>query len=294
MSERDLLPRKPFAVLPPEPGGFEAALARGRQRRRRTAGSSVLASVIVVALAVALNAPNPNGAARLEFTEQTETNITRDVDRPAIDDDTAPEAIELDAPAQRAQPLTGAADLAPSSRDAAPAGATAQPAPARTAPTPTSTRRRRPAPPVTERTLAGAYPACVASGDEPTDRWCLAARHYDSSATENGSRVGIDICLTVETSRGRLTFPTEQQVDFEIRDVDGTEVIWRWSHLVDFDKQQTTDDVAAGECRTYEVAWGDVDNAGYLVNRGRYVLTATALAKELGSVNQATLEITVT
>ena len=288
MSERDMLPRRPYAVLAPEPRGFDEAMTRARRRRRRTAGTGVLASVSAVLLAISLTASTPDTEARLEIT-------TRPNDPQEAVDGTDPAeettaALSLDAPADLpggsperagstgadgAQVVTGDPRATSSDRSATPRPKTLS-------------RPRRPEPPA-ERTTADVASCNRISPDQP---WCLyASRTQDADFDDTGnSTLSISVCLArVVTDTRALTFAGEQQVDFAITKKGSDEVLWQWSYQAAFGTEPTSDDVRPGDCRVYSVPWAQQsDNNGKYINEpGTYVLTASNLAREL-STNTAT------
>jgi len=296
MSDRDLLPRRPFAVLPPESGGFEAALARGRQRRRRTAGTSAMASIAAVALGFALSAPNPSGDARLEFAETIQNELTGEVDAPETALTVSDDAPQLADPARpSANDASGAIGDRAALDDSTPAATSPAARPATRRPS-TTTPRRTLEPPKEYRTPGG-YPACTtySSSSQVTDPWCLNAMYYPDSGDEGGkdTRVSLQVCRTVDTADGRLSYATTQPVDFEIRQAGRTETIWQWAFRADFPAEPNQDRVTQGDCLRYEVPWPEVDNAGELVDPGDYTLTAISKASELGAKNSATHNFTI-
>ncbi len=291
MSERDLLPRRPFAVLPPEPGGFEAALARGRQRRRRTAGSSVLASVIAIVLGVALSAPNPGNDARLEFAPVQESDLTGDVDSPVVSDTRSEPAPALDAPAQPADSPQTTSRL---DRDDS-----AAPPPSGTTPRPPSSPRKpapaRPAEPerVEKTEVVNGYATCVTDQAAliTSAQWCLLARYTPDSP----STVSLDVCRSVD-SNGTLTYPTKQEIEFVVTKQGAAKESWRWSYGATFAKTpEGHDDVVNPKnCTVYTVAWSETDNAGGFLEAGTYDLTASNLGTELGELDTATTTFEIT
>ncbi|HVE62983.1 MAG TPA: BsuPI-related putative proteinase inhibitor [Mycobacteriales bacterium] len=290
MSGHGALPRRPYAELDPEPGGFETALAMGRRRRRRTAGTSVLASLSAVLLAVSLTGSAADTDARLEFAELPEAPVVTG----PVDPGSAPAAVELDPPptvADEGRSGTRGAGLAPArtaeaAREVRPAGASAP----RSAARPTAPLRpRRPAPPA-ERSEQDLRACGTLSIDAP---WCLYAdRRMTSPKDEQtgDSTVSISVCLgRVSTTTRTLSFRGEQQVDFAITKEGSEEVLWQWSHQAVFGSEPTFDTVRPGDCRVYSVRWLEQsdNNGDYIHEKGRYVLTATALARELGTKNSA-------
>lgn len=290
MSERDLLPRKPFAVLPPEPGGFEAALARGRQRRRRTAGSSVLASVVVLALAVALNAPNPNGSAQLQFVKPPVSDLTGEVESPVVDD-AGPQAVEFDEPARAVDSVGGFTRPTRLEPENAAAPAPAAPPPARRS----APRRGRTLADPDKSTYPQGHATCAAGENlQVTAQWCLRAfRTSDPESLD--SVVSLDVCLSFNVPNATLNFGNSKLVDFVVTRDGSDEELWRWSHGGVPKPTPVRDTVSRGNCLSYSVPWKErVDNNNQLiVEAGTYLLTATSFAKELGSANTATYTFTI-
>jgi len=282
MSERDMLPRRPYAVVAPEPRGFDEAMARARRRRRRTAGTGVVASITAVLLAISLTASTPDTEARLEITQPTDPQEAVDDTSPA---DEATAALAPDSPADRADDSVGRAPSGEINQSPVATTAPAAASPARPVPParPTTGPRPRQPDPPTERTTADVGSCNRISAGQP---WCLfASRAPDADFEKSGnSTLSISVCLArVVTEARTLSFAGEQQVDFVITKKDSEEVLWRWSYRAAFDDEPTRDDVRPGECRVYSVPWlAQSDNDGdYIDEAGTYVLTASQLAREL-------------
>lgn len=302
MADQDFLPRRPFAVLPPEPGGFESALARGRRRRRRTTGGGVLASVLVVALAMNLAGSSPDSAARLEFNERIPNEIVDDPRLPA------PGQVEADQPDAEAEaeletntPAGTTGGVARSSSGTSDARAAAPVAQPSTTAKPPATQPRtrstawRPTPPE-ETTVRDGYVDCLASNGLEVDQWCLQAMHQVTDDKKGDAALTLKICLSDYATVGvDLKFPTEQQVDYEITREGSDEVLWQWAFRAEFDERPTSDRVAAGDCRAYSVIWpqGNTDSHGNTIrvtpSDPPFVLTAKTLAsnEELSGSNTA-------
>ncbi len=295
MSEREAMPRRRYVELPPEPGGFEEAIARGRRRRRRTAGTSAVASISAVLLAISLTGSSPDTDARLEFTRPPDPQVSAE--------DAAAEAAnpaELADPAQAEQSDGDAAagrsaglGRRDADADATVATAARPRSPDRSAAA-AQTRRLEPPEEQSGQDLGTCNNLSV------SQQWCLlAARTVMGQEDEANldSTLSITVCLArVATARRALSFRSEQQVDFVIRKKGSEEILWQWAHRAAFDEQPTRDEVGPGECRTYSVRWlGQLDNNEHLINEsGTYVLTATSLARELGTSNFATATFELT
>lgn len=291
MAERELLPRRPFELVAADPGGFEDAMARGRRRRRRTAGTGLVASLTALVLAVSLTGSSPGPDARLEFILPPERQLVTDTDSDGTDGEGAA-TVDLAGPATVAGGGSISADTRSAAGDRSGSGGLTRPAQqapdrGRAAPPP----GRRLTPP--EETTSQDFATCAtgAGGLAVDQTWCLVASRIPDTDDERNSSLTLGVCLRrVESAARTLTFDGEQQVDFVITKEGSPEILWQWSHRAVFGDDPTSDPVNPGECRIYRVRWElRSDNNGRFINEeGTYVLHATSLAAELGDKNTAT------
>lgn len=301
MADQDLLlPRRAFAVLPPVPGGFEDALARGRRRRRRNTGGGVLASVIALALAVSLTGSDPDADANL-FVKQPETGIAQDVTVPApgdaedvaqvtadeTDDDTRPDTVGSSAGDRS---TTASGSTGDSRTATAPVAEPRDRAPR----VPAAARGRRLDPPQ-ETEVRDGYVPCKASDQRTVVLdWCLQATYAIPDETVSDAKLSIAVCRAPQTEARELNFHSEQQVDYTVTRLGSDEILWQWSHRAVFGEDPTKDPLASAACRVYSVVWkGLTDNDENFVGAGDYVLTARSLATELGPTDSASVPFTI-
>ncbi|HVE97936.1 MAG TPA: BsuPI-related putative proteinase inhibitor, partial [Mycobacteriales bacterium] len=293
MRDLDLLPRRPFALLPPEPGGFEEALARGRRRRRRNTGGGVLASIVAIALATSLAGSSPDTDATL-FTKLPDAGISQvERDRRTVavdpDDEVADEIDEVAQPGVDDSGTTSAGARREFTGDATAANP----------PTTTTTRRNPPArstkrtlPDPRTQTIDKGHATCAASdrGLRVTEYWCLQVIRVVSQSDPVDSELQFQVCASLNAPATSLNHRDSKAVDFVVTKQGSAEELWRWSYGAVPKPKPRVDQIANGDCVQYSVDWkGRVDNNNNFISEaGTYVLTATSFARELGSTNEAT------
>lgn len=85
-----------------------------------------------------------------------------------------------------------------------------------------------------------------------------------------GAHFTLDVCNTTDQSH-KLTFPTGQRYDFEVRR-DGN-LVWRWSDGKAFTQVYGEETWRPGECKTYDDAWNGRESDGGIAPPGRYSAT---------------------
>ena len=278
MSEHAGLPRHPYPVLLPDVGGFEEAMGRARVRRRRQVfeATAMLSMVALLAGGVVLSRPDGNQA-QLEITN---TDVDpRPHERGGDDLQAVP------------GPVVPGASQAASTEDAGPGTSGDGPSP-RPAPAPQATVGQPPAdlpekqpgamkylPVRRTETLAA---DCRAAGE--TGPWCLMADVNQEDAFRY--TLTAVVCRLVDTSQQPedvLTFPTEQEVDYEILLKD--QVRWTWSKGQGFEPGERNLTVRQGECVAWDVRWDAEDEDGYLLHPsntvGQYTLRIRSSSTQL-------------
>lgn len=277
-----------FHALPPPPDGLAVVLREGRRRRRqRTALSASAAAVAVVALlAVAvLAAPGSRTDSLRPEPYASAGPVDSPVPAPAAEASPAPEQAPAPAPA-----AGGAVGTDP--RAQAPAQPQATPAPQQ-APQEVASAYRTPdlvraydGPPRTARLCGAAYDSDGGGGSQVG--WCLAAV---TARTPTGTDLVLELCRADAAGAGRLTYPTDHEVDLVVRA--GEREVWRWSAGRPPQDDPHALDADVGGCWSWRAPWTAVDGAGRPLPAGSYALVARTHAQELQGVAEARVDFSL-
>ena len=99
--------------------------------------------------------------------------------------------------------------------------------------------------------------------------WCL---HYSGpSLVQIGvvHEYRLEVCRQAGRGTGTLTFPTEQQIDFQVTSGD-QRVEWSWVGRYRFPRKETAVSAAEGRCVRWTVQWDATGNDGDPMRAGTY------------------------
>ena len=276
MTERDGLPRHPYPVLLPESGGFEEAIGRARSRRRRqVAEAAAMASVVAVfAGGFLASRPGPDNPDRLR---QLDGSPQRDPDNSPAPSTGPPSPTPTATGDTAQQPVPG-----PGGNDRGGSRPTDLPSVGSHVskrPEPVGRSSKYPAP-------RGAVTFDTECRTSDETEWCLRASADPDPDTGNRYSLTFTLCRMLGASDTQLTFPTEQEVDFEI--LLRGDVRWTWSKNQVFEPGERAVRIGQGECVAWTTRWDTDDEEGRLLKLSsepgvdHYTLRARTTAAELG------------
>lgn len=268
------LPRRSYPLVVPPPGGFEDAVRRGRNvRRKRVGGSSAIALVLVGALGWSVLGGGSD-VTRLDQANETEATPSPrtlpQVGNPYVPPPTAAPTVPVDGPRPTSTPVSGN-DVRPSADPGRPVGVTPRNPSARPPGARFATRN------AIDRTGPTAGADCLGT-TSPSQQWC--ARAFANETGEFQYELTYTLCRSHTAPAGPVTFDWYQEVDFAATDKAHNDTVWTYSKGVRKVEDYESLTVERGFCYTWTTVWDGFDDYGYTPPAGTYVLTARPLARE--------------
>lgn len=266
------LPRRSYPLVVAPPGGFEDAVRRGRNvRRKRAGGSSALVLVLVGALGWSVLGGGGD-VTRLDQANETEVTPTPRALPPVGDPYVAPSAqptVPVDGPRPTSTAVRGN-DVRPSADPARPVGVTP-----RNPDTRPPGARFAPRNPIDR---SGPNPGTDCLGTSPSQQWC--ARAFASETGDFEYELNYTLCRSLNAPAGVVTFDWQQEIDFAATDKAHNDTVWTYSKGVRKVEDYKTLTIERGFCHTWTTVWNGYDDYGYTPPAGPYALTARPMARE--------------
>ncbi|HVF06426.1 MAG TPA: BsuPI-related putative proteinase inhibitor [Frankiaceae bacterium] len=274
------LPRRAYPLVVPPPGGFEDAVRRGRGFRRRRAGGSTGAALVIAGL-VAYSSLHGSDAGTKGLQP---TDDVPGVEQPAPATGAGsptPDAV-TSSPAPRTgdRPKTvagGPASAPATSPSAGPVAHAPGQRPTRPpAPRPDNPRRYAPRGDINEGEPQPNPVECLPTADR---LWCATAIANPVGGGSNAWTLGYTLCRALDEETGTVTFDRKQEAEYSIRHVDSGETIWTWSAGQPVVRASSSSDAQPGECITWSYTWNGYDDFLLTPQPGLYRLTASSTGR---------------